>query len=113
MPCIFCSIRDDESPAQKVYEDDLAVAFEDTNPQAPMHLLVIPRKHLATLNDVGPEDEALIGHLFTVGAKLAQGRGLAQRGWRAVINCNGEAGQSVFHLHLHVLGGRALQWPPG
>ena len=111
--CLFCRIRDGEVPARKVYEDEQALAFEDLSPQAPTHLLVIPRKHIPTLNDLSPGDEPLVGHLFTVAARLAGERGHAQPGWRAVMNCNAEAGQTVFHLHLHVLGGRPLEWPPG
>jgi len=112
-PCIFCKIRDGELPARKVYEDDLAVAFEDVSPRAPTHVLVIPRKHIPTLNDLAVEDEPLIGHLLAVGAAIARERGHAERGWRAVLNCNREAGQTVFHVHVHVLGGRLLGWPPG
>jgi len=111
--CIFCQIRDRKLPAKLVYEDELAVAFEDLNPQAPTHILVIPRKHIATLNDLKPEDETLVGHLLTVGKAIATERGIAQSGWRAVLNCNSDAGQTVFHLHLHVLGGRKMHWPPG
>jgi len=112
-PCIFCEIRDGTRSGRKVFEDELAVAFEDVNPQAPTHVLVIPRKHIPTLNDIAPEDEALVGHLLAVGAKIARDRGHAGRGWRAVLNCDREAGQSVFHIHLHVLGGRPMRWPPG
>ncbi|MGI5862471.1 MAG: histidine triad nucleotide-binding protein [Myxococcales bacterium] len=111
--CLFCRIRDGQLPARKVYEDELALAFEDINPQAPMHVLVIPRKHIPTLNDLTPEDEPLVGHLFTVAARIAKERGHSGPGWRAVMNCNALAGQTVFHLHLHVLGGRPLEWPPG
>ncbi len=111
--CLFCRIRDGEAPSKRVYEDDLAIAFEDANPQAPMHVLVVPRKHIPTLNDVGPADRELLGHLFTVAAKIAAERGHAQVGWRALMNCNAGAGQSVFHVHLHVLGGRPMRWPPG
>ncbi|MBI5546449.1 MAG: histidine triad nucleotide-binding protein [Deltaproteobacteria bacterium] len=111
--CIFCRIRDDELPARKVYEDELVVAFEDLNPQAPTHVLVIPRRHIATLNDLQPDDEPLVGHMLAVGAKMAAQRGHAARGWRAVFNNQREAGQTVFHIHLHVLGGRPMEWPPG
>lgn len=112
-PCLFCKIRDGEIPCRKVFEDDLAVAFEDINPQAPTHVLVIPRRHVPSLNDLEPADEGLVGHLYSVAAKIAKDRGIAERGWRAVMNCNGDAGQTVFHLHLHVLGGRPMGWPPG
>ncbi|HEY3447307.1 MAG TPA: histidine triad nucleotide-binding protein [Myxococcales bacterium] len=111
--CIFCLIRDGKIPAKRVYEDDQAVAFEDTNPQAPTHVLVIPRKHVSSLNELEPADEALVGHLFSVGRKIAQERGIHGTGWRAVINTNRDAGQTVFHIHLHVLGGRSMRWPPG
>lgn len=111
--CIFCKIRDGEIPARLVHQDPLALAFEDINPQAPTHVLVIPRKHIPTLNDLAEEDEGLAGHLLAVGAKIARERGFADRGWRAVFNTHREAGQTVFHIHLHVLGGRPLEWPPG
>jgi histidine triad (HIT) family protein len=111
--CLFCKIAAKEIPARIVHEDADVVAFEDLNPQAPTHVLVVPRKHLATLNDLGPQDEAIVGRLFRTGAKIAHDRGLAGPGWRAVMNCNRGAGQTVFHIHLHVLGGRTFAWPPG
>ena len=111
--CLFCRIARDEIPSKKLFEDDDVLAFEDINPQAPTHFLVIPRKHIPTMNDLEAADEALVGKLHRTAARLIQERGLAERGWRAVTNCNEEAGQTVFHLHLHVLGGRLLQWPPG
>jgi histidine triad (HIT) family protein len=111
--CLFCKIVRGELPAKKVHEDADTVAFQDLNPQAPTHLLVIPRRHVATMNDLGEADEALVGKLFRVGAKLARERGIADSGWRAVMNANRDAGQTVFHIHLHVLGGRAMRWPPG
>jgi histidine triad (HIT) family protein len=116
--CLFCKIRDGQIPAKPVYQDDRCFAIRDINPQAPTHVLVIPKKHIATLNDVaGPsiaiEDEALIGHLFGVASKIARDEGHADAGWRALFNVNRGAGQTVFHLHLHVLGGRPLGWPPG
>ncbi|HZZ86258.1 MAG TPA: histidine triad nucleotide-binding protein [Anaeromyxobacteraceae bacterium] len=111
--CLFCKIAAKQLPAKVVHEDADTVAFEDINPQAPTHVVVVPRKHVATLNDLGPEDEATIGKLHRVAAKIAKERGLAERGWRAVMNCNREAGQTVFHLHLHLLGGRTFGWPPG
>lgn len=112
-PCIFCQIKEGKLPAKRVYEDDQAVAFEDVHPQAPTHVLVIPRKHIASLNELEGEDEALVGHLFSVGRKIAKERGIDGKGWRAVINTNRDAGQTVFHVHLHVLGGRGMRWPPG
>jgi histidine triad (HIT) family protein len=111
--CLFCRIVKGEVHADIIYQDDLAVAFRDISPQAPVHLLVIPRKHLATLSDVHPDDEALLGHLLWVGAHVAAKEGLATRGFRTVINTQQESGQTVFHLHLHILGGRPMNWPPG
>ncbi len=111
--CLFCKIVEGKIPAKKVYEDADVVAFDDIQPQAPVHVLVVPRKHVATLNDVAPEDDALMGKLFRVAAKLAGDRGLAERGWRAVVNVNRDAHQLVFHVHLHVMGGRPFGWPPG
>jgi histidine triad (HIT) family protein len=110
---IFGKIARGEIPADLVYEDDDLVAFRDISPQAPMHILIIPRKPIATLNDAGPEDAELIGKLFLAAARVAKEAGIAERGYRTVVNCNAAAGQTVFHLHLHVLGGRPLQWPPG
>ena len=113
MACLFCRIAANELPHRRVYEDDAVVAFEDIQPQAPVHLLVIPRRHIATLNDVTSGDDALLGRLHRVAAELATSRGIASQGYRCVLNCNAGAGQSVFHLHLHVLGGRPMTWPPG
>ncbi|MFW5452927.1 histidine triad nucleotide-binding protein [Thioalkalivibrio sulfidiphilus] len=111
--CIFCKIANGDIPAEIVYEDDQVLAFRDLNPQAPLHVLVIPRKHIATINDLTPEDEALVGRMYLAARQVAGEAGLATRGYRTVMNCNSEAGQSVYHLHLHVLGGRSMQWPPG
>lgn len=111
--CLFCRIRDGQVPARKVYEDQSAIAFEDINPQAPTHVLVIPRTHIATLNDLTEEHSGLVGHLVNVAAKVARDRGHAARGYRVVLNCNADAGQTVFHVHLHMLGGRPMEWPPG
>lgn len=113
MDCLFCQIIDRKIPAKIVYEDDLAMAIEDIHPQAPVHLLVLPRKHLVSLTEAHAEDEALLGHLFLVSAQLARERGLESRGYRTVVNNGVGAGQSVFHLHVHVLGGRPFHWPPG
>jgi histidine triad (HIT) family protein len=96
-----------------VYETDDVLAFRDINPQAPTHVLVIPKRHIATINDIGTEDTELIGKLYLAAARVARDAGFAEEGYRAVMNCNGRAGQTVFHLHLHVLGGRDLKWPPG
>ncbi|MBF0318132.1 MAG: histidine triad nucleotide-binding protein [Nitrospirae bacterium] len=113
MDCIFCKVANKEIRATVVYEDDQTVAFEDLNPQAPVHVLIIPRKHIPTILDMTTEDTALVGHMFEVAGRIARDRGVDQRGFRMVINCNAEAGQSVYHIHLHVIGGRAMQWPPG
>ena len=110
---IFGKIARGEMEVDLIYEDDDVVAFQDTSPQAPTHLLVIPRKPIPTLNDAEPEDAELIGKLFLAAARIAKQVGIAEAGYRTVINCNAGAGQTVFHLHLHVLGGRPLQWPPG
>ncbi len=111
--CLFCQIAAGKIPAKVVHQDDDAVAFVDINPQAPTHLLVIPRKHIPTLNDLGPGDDALVGRVMRVAARLAAERGIAAEGWRAVFNVNRGAGQTVFHIHLHLLGGRLMTWPPG
>ena len=113
MSCLFCRVVSGELPARKIYEDDAVVAFHDVNPQAPVHVLIVPRKHIATLYDVGAEDEPLIGRMHARATAIARELGVAERGYRTVFNCNSEAGQSVFHIHLHVLGGRPMAWPPG
>jgi histidine triad (HIT) family protein len=111
--CLFCQIIDHKLPAKFVHEDEHAVAIQDIHPQAPVHLLVIPRKHLPSLQEAQDEDKELLGHLHLVAAKLARERGLEPKGYRTVINNGAWAGQTVFHLHVHVLGGRAFHWPPG
>ncbi len=111
--CIFCRIVDRQAPARIVLEDQLAVAIEDTHPQAPIHLLVIPRMHLPSLKEASADDEALLGRLLTMAARLARERGLDGKGYRTVINNGSWAGQSVCHLHVHLLGGRVFHWPPG
>ena len=111
--CIFCKIVAGGIPAEKVYEDDGAVAFRDINPQAPVHVLVIPRAHIASLDDAADTDEAKLGRLMLAAARVARQEGLTEGGYRTVVNTGAGAGQSVFHIHLHVLGGRALAWPPG
>lgn len=111
--CLFCQIVSEEVSAEFVHVDDRAVAIRDVNPQAPTHLLVIPRDHLESLDDASQRDEALLGHLLRVAARVANAAGLAEDGYRTVINNGSGAGQSVFHLHVHVLGGRPLNWPPG
>ncbi len=111
--CIFCKIAQGEIPAEVVHETDQLVAFRDLNPQAPTHILVIPRKHIATLNDLEAEDAELMGRLYLAAKEIAAAEGIAERGYRTVVNCNPEAGQTVFHIHLHLLGGRSMGWPPG
>lgn len=111
--CLFCRIIARRAPGKIVYEDEQAVAIEDIHPQAPVHLLVLPRKHLSSLKEAVTEDEPLLGHLFTVAARLGRERGLDAKGYRTVINNGTWAGQSVSHLHLHILGGRIFHWPPG
>ena len=113
MSCLFCRVVNGEVPSRKVYEDESMVAFHDINPQAPVHILIVPRKHIATLNDVTPEDSALLGDMVRRAAVIAGELGIDARGYRTVFNCNREAGQSVFHIHLHLLGGRPMHWPPG
>jgi histidine triad (HIT) family protein len=111
--CIFCRIVGGEIPARRVHEDGEVIAFEDVNPQAPVHALVVPRAHIPTLNDLRPEHAGLAGRIVLVARDVAAKKGLGERGYRLVWNCMEEAGQSVFHLHMHVLGGRRFGWPPG
>ncbi len=113
MDCIFCKIASGEIPAKIVYQDEKAVAFEDINPQAPVHILIVPRKHIPTVLEIEEGDGELLGHLFSVANRIASEREIAGRGFRLVMNCNREAGQTVFHIHLHLLGGRTMGWPPG
>ena len=111
--CLFCKIINREIQASIVYEDERILAFNDVNPQAPTHVLVVPREHLESLDDASQKDESLLGHLLRVSARVANDHGLTENGYRAVINTGSGAGQSVFHLHVHVLGGREMTWPPG
>ena len=111
--CLFCKILDGDIPADIVFESETAIAFRDINPRAPTHVLIIPRKHIATLNDIAVEDEAIVGSLYSAAREIAAEEGIADEGYRAVMNCNAAAGQTVFHIHLHLLGGRLLSWPPG
>jgi histidine triad (HIT) family protein len=111
--CLFCKIVAGEIPASVVYRDDLAVAFDDINPQAPHHVLVIPTRHVASLAETVEEDEPLLGHLFRVASRIATARGIDADGYRTVVNTGLRAGQSVFHVHGHLLGGRDMTWPPG
>ena len=110
--CLFCKIASREHPAKIVYEDEESVAFEDIHPKAPVHILIIPRRHLATLLDASQSDDRLLGHLLLVANDVARQKGIAERGFRLVLNCNSEGGQVVFHLHLHLLGGQRLSWHP-
>ncbi|MBI5103346.1 MAG: histidine triad nucleotide-binding protein [Nitrospirae bacterium] len=111
--CLFCRIINKQVPARVAHEDERVLAFEDITPQAPVHILVIPKKHLSTVLDIGPDDHALIGHMLQTAGNIARERGIADRGFRLVMNTNPEAGQTVYHIHLHILGGRPLHWPPG
>lgn len=111
--CIFCAIASHKVQSKIVYEDDELVAFRDINPQAPTHILIIPRKHIASLNEASYEDVKLLGRLLIVARDIAKGEGIIEDGYRIVLNTNRGAGQSVFHIHLHLLGGRTFGWPPG
>jgi histidine triad (HIT) family protein len=113
MDCLFCKIIDKTIPADIVYEDDRVVAFRDVAPQAPTHILVIPRQHISTLNDLNESNNELIGHILYTAKTIAAAEGLAEDGYRVAMNCNNHGGQTVFHIHLHLLGGRQMQWPPG
>ena len=111
--CLFCRIAAGEIPATLVHQDEHLIAFRDINPQAPMHVLVVPRRHVASLNELTDTDDALMGEMIRRAAAIAREHGYAERGYRTVLNCNADAGQTVFHIHLHVLGGRSMAWPPG
>lgn len=111
--CLFCRIAAGEIPAEIVKRGPHWVAFRDINPQAPTHVLIIPQQHIATVNDVGSEEAELLGRLFLAAKEIAADEGIAESGYRTVLNCNAGAGQSVFHIHVHLLGGRGMGWPPG
>ncbi|OGW34076.1 MAG: histidine triad nucleotide-binding protein [Nitrospirae bacterium GWD2_57_9] len=111
--CIFCKIISKKIPAKIVYEDEFAAAFEDLNPQAPVHILVVPKKHIPEVHAMSAEDREIVGHLFLAAKKIADQKGLHVKGYRMVINNGAGAGQSVFHIHLHILSGRRFSWPPG
>lgn len=111
--CIFCKIASGEIPTQSVYQDDKVIVFKDLNPQAPVHVLLIPKKHYSSLNEITQKDEALVGYILHKAAEIAAQLGIAEGGYRLVINTNEDGGQSVPHLHFHLLGGRKLGWPPG
>ena len=111
--CLFCRIAAGEIAAELVFKNDAVVAFRDINPQAPTHILIIPRRHIATINDIGENDREVLGEMYLVAAQLARQEGFAEDGYRVTMNCNEGAGQTVFHIHLHLLGGRRFGWPPG
>ncbi len=111
--CLFCKIANGDIPATIVHQDDRLVAFNDINPQAPTHVLVIPRYHISTINDLAPDDDELVGKMVRRAAAIASSLGHDTRGYRSVLNCNADAGQTVFHIHLHLLAGRTFSWPPG
>ena len=111
--CLFCKILAGEIPADIVFESDSVIGFRDISPQAPTHVLIVPRRHVSTINDLEEGDRELIGDLYLAAKQIAKGEDLSEAGYRVVMNCNEGAGQSVFHIHLHLLGGRGLGWPPG
>lgn len=111
--CLFCKILEGQIPASIIYEDERLIAFKDINPQAPLHALIVPKRHIASLNELTAEDDQLVGEMVRRAAALANQQGYAERGFRTVFNTNAEAGQTVFHIHLHLLAGRGLTWPPG
>jgi histidine triad (HIT) family protein len=111
--CLFCKIINKEIPSEVVYEDDDLLAFNDIDPKAPTHVLIIPKKHITTMNDLTEKDNALIGQMFQAAKHIAKEKGLAEDGYRVVMNCNKKGGQAVYHIHLHLLGGRQMTWPPG
>lgn len=111
--CLFCKIRDGEIPGDVVFENDDILAFRDVNPQAPTHVLIVPRKHIATINDLQDEDADVMGKMVLAAQDIAGYEGIAEDGYRLVVNCNAKAGQTVFHIHMHLLGGRNMTWPPG
>lgn len=111
--CLFCKIRDGEMPCDMVYESDDVMAFRDVNPQAPTHILVVPRKHISTVNDLKEKDKNIVGDMFLAAKKIAADEGIEEDGYRLVVNCNSKAGQTVFHIHMHLIGGRVMTWPPG
>ena len=113
MDCLFCKIAQQQIPATIIYQDEQVIAFRDIAPQAPVHALVIPRRHITTLNDLQPADADLLGHMIITAQRIAVQDGIAETGFRLAMNCNSDGGQTVYHIHLHLLGGRAMHWPPG
>lgn len=113
MDCLFCKIIEGTIPSEKVFENNSIYAFNDINPQAPIHILIIPKKHIETLNDIDDDQKKLIGDMIITAKYLAEKKGFAAAGYRTVFNCNAHGGQDVYHIHLHLLGGRQMNWPPG
>lgn len=113
MSCVFCQIASGEILTEKLYEDDLVIAFNDLEPQAPVHILIIPKQHIESINDISSANSHAIARIFEVAGKLAKEKGLTENGYRIVSNCGEWGGQSVMHLHFHLLGGRSMKWPPG
>jgi histidine triad (HIT) family protein len=113
MDCLFCKIAAGEIPAKILYQDARIIAFDDINPQAPQHKIIIPRQHISTINDLQTEDNDLVGYMVQSAARFAQELNIADSGYRLAMNCNADGGQTVFHIHLHLLGGRRMTWPPG
>lgn len=113
MDCLFCKIASGDIPAKIIHQDEFTLAFDDIKPQAPLHKIIIPRQHIATLNDLNADNKDIISHLFLTATQLAKQLHLAEDGYRLVMNCNAHGGQTVFHIHLHLLGGRHMTWPPG
>jgi histidine triad (HIT) family protein len=113
MACLFCKIVAGDIPATRVHEDDELLAFEDIKPEAPVHVLIVPKRHVATLNELDSDDDRMVGSMIRLAARIAKDRGVDNDGYRTVFNCNSHAGQTVFHIHLHLLAGRRLGWPPG
>lgn len=113
MDCIFCKIVAGTVPAKIIYQDEQIIAFDDLFPKAPIHKLIIPRKHITTINDLTNEDASLVGQMVLIAKKLAAEYGISESGYRVLMNCNSDGGQAVYHLHLHLIGGRSLKWPPG
>ena len=113
MDCLFCKIAAGEIPSTKVYEDELVYAFRDIEPQAPVHVLIIPKEHIKSANELNEENAQIVAHIYAVAAKIAKAEGVAEKGYRIVNNCGEDGGQTVGHLHFHLLGGRSLAWPPG
>ncbi len=111
--CLFCSIIDGKMRGEIVYQDDTVLAFKDIRPEAPVHILIVPRKHIESISSLQPQDVQVVGAIFMTAAKLAKELGIAESGYRVVVNDGADAGQSVFHLHYHLLGGRPMRWPPG